>query len=212
MLSLDSEVQQKMDEIVYQTETEINNIKNEKEKLQAALNAAQVDIKSYSELKSLVDELQSLESAAKGEAEQLKDQRNKMVVIQETLENNLKSSRERELSLENELVKFKKMLDSNQLANNDEVGQSFDSIIEQAKVRTNELENQVKLLQSNVNDLILELDSKSSVEQKCKDQNMKLVRQLSENQTIQRAMLDENIKLHHLVAELEAKTKDIEVK
>ena len=61
-----------------------------------------------------------------------------------------------------------------------------------------------------VNDLVLEIDAVMAEEAKSREESERLLRQMTESQSMQRGVLDENLRLHEQVAEMQRRQAEVE--
>jgi hypothetical protein len=72
-----------------------------------------------------------------------------------------------------------------------------------ATARAAELESELSQSRSSVDDLILEIEAVALEESKTREQNSKLLQQLSESQAVRAGMMEENLKLQQAIQEKE---------
>ena len=82
--------------------------------------------------------------------------------------------------------------------------------LQQAQTRAKETQAELDDARASLDDLILEIEAISAEEAKSREQCAKVVVQMNENQSMQRAVLEENLRLHDQVAELEKKQIEVE--
>ena len=75
----------------------------------------------------------------------------------------------------------------------------------QAQARASETQLELDDARAQMNDLILEIDAVTVEDGKSREQSERLLRQMTESQSMQRGVLDENLRLHDQIAELHRK-------
>ena len=74
------------------------------------------------------------------------------------------------------------------------------------------MERELSDARSNVDDLILEIETVANDESKARHQCFDLLKQISEYQAMQRIALEENLHLQDSIDDLKSSSKDIETK
>ena len=82
----------------------------------------------------------------------------------------------------------------------------------QAQARATEIQLELDDARAQMNDLILEIDAVTVEDGKSREQSERLLRQMTESQSMQRGVLDENLRLHDQIAELHRKQGEEEMR
>ena len=85
-------------------------------------------------------------------------------------------------------------------------------VVKQSQERILDLERELVDARSNVDDLILEIETVANDESKARHQCFDLLKQISEYQAMQRIALEENLHLQDSIDDLKSSSKDIETK
>jgi len=85
-------------------------------------------------------------------------------------------------------------------------------VVKQSQERILDLERELSDARSNVDDLILEIETVANDESKARHQCFDLLKQISEYQAMQRIALEENLHLQDSIDDLKSSSKDIETK
>jgi len=85
-------------------------------------------------------------------------------------------------------------------------------VVKQSQERILDLERELSDARSNVDDLILEIETVANDESKARHQCFDLLKQISEYQAMQRIALEENLHLQDSIDDLKCSSKDIETK
>lgn len=88
----------------------------------------------------------------------------------------------------------------------------FDKLVGGSHARVSELETELEDARANISDLILEIEAMANEEGAARDQVAKLLRQAAEGQGMQSAVLEENLRLHDQVEEVQARRDEMQEK
>lgn len=94
----------------------------------------------------------------------------------------------------------------------DSFGVTAELVVKQSQERILDLERELMDARSNVDDLILEIETVANDESKARHQCFDLLKQISEYQAMQRIALEENLHLQDSIDDLKSSSKDIETK
>lgn len=92
------------------------------------------------------------------------------------------------------------------------IDQVTQQLVKLAQERSSDLEKELTQVKSSVNDLITEIEGISNVESSIRIQSESLLKQVNESQTMQQAVLEENLKLINDLEELRSRKTDAETK
>ena len=105
------------------------------------------------------------------------------------------------------------MGNNNEESRVDSIGvQVAELVVKQSQERILDLERELSDARSNVDDLILEIETVANDESKARHQCFDLLKQISEYQAMQRIALEENLHLQDSIDDLKSSSKDIETK
>lgn len=90
--------------------------------------------------------------------------------------------------------------------------QALQTMLSARQKRYQDIDKELTDSKSNVNDLILELETISGEETRSREQNERLLKQLSESQALQRDALEENLRLNEQMAEMKKSVKETDSK
>ena len=164
-----------------------------------------------------------MESVRKAEMTRLQEKVRILTASTEQLNVHLQSSREKELKLEKILIEANVVHsdwtpptmdlvthqqsdsdhDNNNSSNNNDndgvnIKDGFSKLVlTQAQGRARDLQIELDDVRANMDDLILEIEAVSSEERKVADQCTRLLAQMQDSQSMQRGVLEENLRLHH---------------
>lgn len=214
---LEAETTSRIAEIITQANVEITAARVEKEAAQTQYANAQADIVMASQLKAQLSELQVADALAQSEVRKLQ---NELSLANKTLDivnSSLKNSREREEKLTSQV---QSKIVAAVKENDDEGGVDTGDVItalaaneevaRQAQARAVDLQSELDASKNSTNDLILEIEAVCAEEVKSREQNMRLMKQISECQSMQRVALEENLKLQNQIEDLKSSKKDME--
>lgn len=193
------------------TETAIKQAKAEKEATRTSVNAAQAEAARIIKLKSKATELQNLEKTARGDCNKLNAQVRQVSATQERLRDELSQSRAFERELETKIRQSLKPADRGPpcAANPVDVFKRLESL--QVHCAQSLQESLVDTLAS-ISDLTLEIEGVATEEAKVREQTARTLQQIAENLSMQRGVLEENVKLSEQAAELLALCTEIDKK
>lgn len=181
-----------------------------------------------------MEEYQTLESTRKAEILRLQDKVRVLSANTEQLTAHLQQSREKEVKLEHILIAANVIHDdwtppirntshnpedeSMSIQGSDGLDASLDTrslaertdefsglILRQAQGRARDLHLELEDARANMDDLILEIEAVSAEERKVADQCTRLLTQMQDSQSMQRGVLEENLRLHDQVADIQKK-------
>lgn len=84
--------------------------------------------------------------------------------------------------------------------------------LNQAQERAKEVQIELDDARASLNDLILEIESVSVEEARSREQSARVLRQMTDSQSMQRGVLEENLRLHDQISELQKRHVDVENK
>ena len=207
LLKVEAISKSKCAEITAATEREIQRIDGEKKAAESALYTARAELAGTNQLKQQVGELQSLESTFRGDCARLQQYVATLTASQEALQRHLATTRIRECELE------KKLAIDGQAASDASSGADSDGIrqlaLTQAQARARETQLELDNARNQMNDLILEIESVTVEDGKSRVQSERVLRQMTDSQSMQRDVLDENLRLHDQISELYRKQSDV---
>lgn len=85
-------------------------------------------------------------------------------------------------------------------------------VLLQAQGRARDLQQEMEDVRANMDDLILEIEAVSSEEKNVEEQCTRLLSQMSDSQSMQRGVLEENLRLHDQVAEIQIRLTEAQAK
>ncbi len=88
----------------------------------------------------------------------------------------------------------------------------FQLLVDHSRARVDDLEKELQNASSNINDLIMEIETVATEEAKTRAQNGRLLQQIAECQSMQRVALEENLRLQNQIEDLRASNRDVETK
>lgn len=205
----------RIDEVITLTQKEIASIRAEKDSLQNTLCTAQTDLALTEQLKRQVSEYQAMEELCNTTVQKLEARVAMLTETQRIHEENLQRSRQREDELQRALAARGSAADSSGSVTDNAGEPSRAELLRQlqaAQTRVTDLETELKNASSNINDLILEIETVSSEEAKARTQGARLLKQIAETQALQRVALEENLHLHNQIEAGKESQKDAETK
>lgn len=231
----------RIDEVIALTQKEIATIKAEKDAIQATMCGAQADLTMSEQLKTQLNEYQTLEELCNGEVAKLTNRVRQLSESQAIVQSNLDQSRMREATLEKSLLAAtaaSSSISSNSNchssnSNGDSGGGSGENgtttaadsslngedvvlspaqLVQQAHQRVEEMNREVQNSANNINDLIMEIETVAAEEAKARAQGSRLLKQITECQSMQRVALEENLRLQNQIEELRMSHRDNEAK
>jgi chromosome segregation ATPase len=156
--SLESSSSSKYQEVMNLTRAEIDRIRQDRDKIQSSLSAAQAELSLMNQMKRQLDDQHLIVEANESEIKRLQDRLKTYTDRLTTCEQNLSQSREREIKLE--LLIQQSTADA-------ETGQIMEGterhVQETAAARTKEMQQELDELKISMEDLILEIDSVSDL-------------------------------------------------
>jgi chromosome segregation ATPase len=203
-------------ELMQITEKEIATARAQTEALQTTLCSTQADLAVTNQLKTQLSEYQAMEALCTNEVRKLQNELRMMSDTQVLLRDNLSKSREREVSLEAQLLQCK-------AANNGSKSENGDTGIDATSTETvvqvpvadhhmSELLQELEDARGNMNDLITEIETVAAEEVKARTQSGRLLRQIAEYQSMQRVALEENLRLQNQIEDVKTKFAETEHK
>ena len=88
----------------------------------------------------------------------------------------------------------------------------YQLLVDQSKARVDDLQKELQNSSSNINDLIMEIETVAAEELKARAQGTRLLQQITECQSMQRVALEENLRLQNQIEDLRASNRDAEAK
>jgi len=229
----------RIEEVVEITTKEMAVVKADRDTLKTALSSSNADIIMVDHLRRQLADYESVKELCDHEVGTLQSQVRMLTETNQVLRVNLEKNRRRESNMELLLLERDAMLrgaspttvtvaavtnsewvDSN-MPTCDEtvVSVSTDSkvdlaelVVKQSQERIIDLERELGDARSNVDDLILEIETVSNDESKARHQCFDLLKQISEYQAMQRIALEENLHLQDNIDDLKRSSNDIETK
>lgn len=205
----------RIDEVIALTQKEIATFKAEKDAVQATLCGVQADLTMTEQLKTQLKEFQTLEELCNGEVAKLSNRVRQLSELQVILQSNLDQSRAREMALEKSLLAATAGESGDASADRIDDGSAVltsAALVQQAQQRVEDMNREVANSASNINDLIMEIETVAAEEQKARDQGSRLLKQITECQSMQRVALEENLRLQNQIEELRMSHRDNEAK
>lgn len=144
--------------------------------------------------------------ALRAECATLREQKKKLVMAIERLENNLTQSRSREAQIIGQLRGASNSSD----ASIESSGAKVD--VTKITSREQDLAAELEDAKSQMNDLILEIETVVASEEKSRDQTVRLLQQMSDNQQSQMGFLEQNSMYQSEIRALNVKLSDSESK
>jgi len=206
---------------------EIAAAKQQSEALQQTLCSAQADLQVTGQQKTQLAEYQAMEALCNSEVRKLQGELKMLSDSQALLQEHLTKSRERELALEQRLndtvgggsgaamdVSQNESKVAEEVAVKVESG-ATDSTAQQQSVYVQqiaELHSELADARNNINDLISEIEAVAAEEVKARTQSGRLLRQIAEYQSMQRAALEENLRLQNQIEDIKMRHSDTETK
>lgn len=220
---VEASVGEKIEEVVNLTKMKIQSINEEKLGLEAKLSTLKADFEIVDQLKAQLQEYQTLDESRNSKIKNLETQLKSNNDRMNTLEKHLKDSRKRELSLEQAIVSYEipvpehlrpkaAITEDGEISGGGSIDILTQQLIKQAHDRTAALEQELLEMKNSVNDLIMEIESVTTEESNARAQSERLLKQIQDCQSLQRAALEENLKLQNQLEELHKSTKEMEVK
>ena len=204
LLKVEAISQAKCAEITAATEREIQRVDGEKKAAESALHSARAELATTNQLKHQVGELQSLESTARSECTRLQQLIVTLTASQEVLQRHLVSTRTREFELEKKLA-----IDPQASSGGADKEELRRLALTQAQARAQETQIELDDARNQMNDLILEIESVTVEDGKSREQHDRVLRQMTDSQSMQRGVLDENLHLHDQISELHRKQSEV---
>lgn len=204
------------------TQQEIQRINSENQTMQQKMVEMQALHKVSVQMNSQCQELIAIEEIRTRKISQLERNIDNLTTEKEQLQRHLDQSRAREKELEIAIVatatgvsptgdfaaEFKQ--DGQEpLPTN---VQALQTMLLARQKRYQDIDKELVDSKSNVNDLILELETISGEETRSREQNERLLKQLSDSQALQRDALEENLRLNEQMAEMKKSVKETEAK
>ena len=204
--------------------------KTEKSALQEQFNLIQTDKAMHDQMKLNLTELQSLYELSQSEAVNLKQRLQSLTQTYELVKEHYKNSQKREAELQCSVQSsLHNTANTTTATTTDEVQPSDNSnttttnsnsdttttsmlLLQQSEERVSDLQKELQNSSTNINDLILEIETVSSEESKVRTQCNRLLIQIQDCQNMQRIALEENFLLQNQIEELKLNQKDIETK
>ena len=88
----------------------------------------------------------------------------------------------------------------------------YQLLVDHSRARVDDLEKELQNASSNINDLIMEIETVATEEAKTRAQNGRLLQQIAECQSMQRVALEENLRLQNKIEDLRSSNRDVETK
>lgn len=88
----------------------------------------------------------------------------------------------------------------------------YQLLVDHSRARVDDLEKELQNASSNINDLIMEIETVATEETKTRAQNGRLLQQIAECQSMQRVALEENLRLQNQIEDLRVSNRDVETK
>jgi chromosome segregation ATPase len=85
----------------------------------------------------------------------------------------------------------------------------LENVLAMSQRRCEEVEAELKDAKLNMEDLVLEIEAVAAEEEKTREQNARLLQQISEGQGQQKSMLQENFRLHQMNSDLKEKEQEL---
>lgn len=86
----------------------------------------------------------------------------------------------------------------------------YQLLLDLSKARVDDMQKELQNSSSNINDLIMEIETVVSEEVKARTQGSRLLQQITECQSMQRVALEENLRLQNQIEDLRASNRDAE--
>lgn len=228
MQSLEAASAAKVEALLQVTEAELAKYRTEKAALEAKLVRFSNDHAVLQQTQKSLNEYAALEEAKKAEISVLREQVKNMLSMNDQLKAHLNTSRSREYELESIVIREAMplpagvMVDIVKHANDDEHAGEHGEIMEHVHpnvtLLTNlhsqlaELGKELKEARGTINDLITEIDTMSTYTNAIHGQNESLNKQIIDTQSLQNAILEENITLQNNIEHSKKETKEMEAK
>ncbi len=206
LLKVEAISQAKCAEITAATEREIQRIDGEKKAAESALCSARAELATTNQLKHQVGDLLSLESTSRSECARLQQLIASLTASQDVLQRHLVATRTRECELEKRLAIDPQAPSEAHGGDKEAVRQLA---LTQAHARARETQVELDDARNQMNDLILEIESVTVEDDKSRVQSDRVLRQMTDSQSMQRGVLDENLQLHDQISELHRKQSEV---
>jgi len=210
----------RMEEVVSITEAVLLQKSGEMEKMQQKLNSNQADMEGIEQLKTLTEEYQKHDEVCKNEVRKLQRQVEQLNNTQKLLQENLAKATARERQAEKLLLEKMVRLDHGSAEVKAEVDMTIhttgmlvdaegeeveegevtavaiaEDLVQQSRERLEDVQSELADSRSYINELILEIEAVSSDEIRTREQNSRLLQQLSDASVAQRGGIEENLRL-----------------
>lgn len=241
LLHLEAISAARIDEVISLTQKEIASVKADKDTVQSTLCSLQADVTMIEQLKTQLNEYQGMGELSSSEVNKLQTRVKQLTETQAVLQSNLDQSRAREETLEQALAsktasetapysaheeETKPHSRSGSMEEGEERGEvevlpvpvktivpaDYQLLVDQSRARIEDLQKELQNSSSNINDLIMEIETVASEEVKARAQGIRLLQQITECQSMQRVALEENLRLQNQIEDLRVSNRDAEAK
>lgn len=224
----------RMDEVVEVTKRELQRVRGETVAVQQKMAESQADLNMVAHLKTNLAELEKQQASYQREELSLSQQLTQLRESKAQLEKHIQKSRDREVLLEKmagieiarvSAAKAKAAEDAREEGEEREIGKGGDPavafaanavLVQTSQQRLQDMQGEIDNQKACINDLIAEIEALSAGETDMRDQNARILQQVTESQSLQRVALEDNVKLRNEIEDLkiaidiESKCKNLE--
>ncbi|CAE7627237.1 unnamed protein product, partial [Symbiodinium microadriaticum] len=223
----------RLEEICASTEEEVQRARKEKASAVDSLRGVQAQLKQFDAIQLQMTELQALLESTRNRSSQQENRLSSLQLSLQLTEANMSSSCAREQELERLAADAQQIgsrtVTAMRLAQSavdeeegivleepspdermdHEVGVTLRAILGKAQQRSAEIESELKAAKVGMDNLIMEIEGVAADEDKTRAQHGRLVQQIAETQSMQRVVMQENLRLHQEIAALQEKHAEL---